>query len=174
MQNKNSKLYLLVGAIIAALCLTFSSKCVKDETSDQEAISFLIMVDQHEIDTANVVMEKLKDPGIIAFAKSITADHTMNKEQTLKLSGQKGIKAKDTSNIIEFRENAQNARSLLASSTQTEVDYINLMVKDHEKVLAKLASFIEKVRDTDLKKFLELTKEQVESHLSKLRNFKKK
>lgn len=168
---------LLTTGLLLAHCLMLSGCCTSSRAmkhheekiaADNEAIGFLLAVNQYEIDAAEAVIHKLHHENAIEFAKLMIHDHEKNLSETKHISHKNKIKPLETSEIIHLKEKVREALATLRSAEKdTEGEYVRLMVEGHRDALSKLDNYLENVRDLDLKRHLEATREHVAHHLEK-------
>jgi len=85
-----------------------------------------------------------------AFGKRMVADHSKANDELMALAEKKGVKLPPEKP---------------AKGWTSDKDYIDMMVKDHTKVLAEFQDEAKNGTDSDLKNFAERTAKTIEKHL---------
>jgi putative membrane protein len=103
-----------------------------------------------EVAMGKMAEEKGQSEGVKAFGKRMVADHSKANEELMALAEKKGMK-------LPGEKPAQQWSS--------DKDYMNMMVKDHEKDLSEFQAEASSGTDSDLKKFADRTAKVVQKHL---------
>ena len=103
-----------------------------------------------EVAMGKVAEEKAQNNDVKAFGKRMVSDHSKANTELMALAEKRGVK-------LPSEKPSQHWSS--------DKDYIDMMVKDHEKDLAEFQGEAGNGSDPDLKKFAERTAKMVQKHL---------
>lgn len=142
--------------------------------ADGDAVAFLLVVNQHEIDVANLVYDKLTNADVKAYADTMKTDHGKNKTDTETLAKNNNIAALENRGLNELKAHAKKDEDKLkALTTGVDKAYMESMVKGHEMVLRRITHFLAEVQNAALKTHLASTKDVVTQHLNKAKDIVK-
>lgn len=122
-----------------------------------------------EISMANLAISKTGNKEITDFANMMLKDHGAANDELIALARSKNITLPTTMS----KEN-QNRRNDLAEKTGSDFDkkYVDMMEKDHVKVLAFMEHEAMKGTDPDLKAFASKMMPVINSHINAIRKIK--
>jgi putative membrane protein len=103
-----------------------------------------------EVEWGKIAAENGQDADVKKFGNRMVADHSKANEELMTLAQEEGVKLPS--------EKA-------GGKWKSDKDYMDMMVKDHEKDLAEFESQAKEGTDPDLKKFAEKTSKVVKKHL---------
>jgi putative membrane protein len=103
-----------------------------------------------EVAMGKMAEEKAQNSDVKAFGKRMVTDHSKANNELMALAEKKGVKL-------------PNEKP--AKHWSSDKDYIDMMVKDHEKDLAEFQAEASNGSDPDLKKFADRTAKVVQKHL---------
>jgi putative membrane protein len=107
-----------------------------------------------EVAMGKMAEEKGQSEDVKAFGKRMVTDHSKANTELMSLAEKKGVKLPTEKAAKEWT---------------SDKDYMDAMVKDHEKDLAEFQGEANNGSDPDLKKFAERTAKVVEGHLKMAR-----
>ncbi len=165
---------LISAALITSSMITFAAD-EKERKKDGEALGWLIVVDENQIDLAKTAKTKKLDPAVIEYADLMIDESTKNLEQTNALSQKLSIPSAKNKDATKLEEKGQEKLKDMSKEDDKKFqkEYIKTMVKGHKDVLDELNDKIEDV-SADLKDHFKETKTKVESHLEKAKDLEKK
>lgn len=166
----------IIGLVAASLCLTgvafaqSETKKKSDDTSspaqatasgdtsakgpvtekDKKFIKKAAKGGMMEVEMGRMASENAKNDDVKAFGKRMMEDHSKVGEELKSIAEKKGVK-------MPHKKKEANWKS--------DKDYMDMMVKDHEKDLAEFQNEAKNGDDADLKAFAEKTAKVVEEHL---------
>lgn len=184
---------LALTAVLAASALAYADDAkMKPEAGDKmkpgtaklTPAEISILAHQHMVNMMEVEMGKhaQKNGGSQAvkdYAKMIVADHQKADQQVMALSKKKGINKMDKEPMTE-EEKRQHDESMAAMAKLkkmkgAEMDrmFLQMMITDHQREIAKLDTSMAQVQDADLKMLLEQVRPVLQSHEDKARELQK-
>ena len=150
---------LLITAVFCSAGLLLSAqKQNKDEEFAKEAADAGMM----EVKLGELAQSKGQSQEIKTLGQHMVTDHTKANEELKALAMKKNIVLPNA-----MSKDAQKSYDELSGKNGAEFDkaYAKMMVKDHEKVIAKFKKESEKGEDPDLKSWATKTLPTLEHHL---------
>lgn len=138
---------------------------------DSDIISWVIVLNKNEINSAKLALSKKLTPPVKNYAKLMLTDHSKNLAKTKSLS--KSLKLNDQASnnaIEELKSNGNEEIAELKPLNDHDFNnaYINAMIKDHQAGLSTLKKYINEVKQNSrLYSHLKNTAHHVEQHLEK-------
>ena len=111
-----------------------------------------------EVAMGRAASSRAQNNDVKQFAARMVADHSKANKELKSIASKKGL-------TLPSEEPSANFK--------TDADYMQMMVKDHEKVLAEFQQEAKSGSDPDLKKFADTTSKTVSQHLSMARQISK-
>jgi putative membrane protein len=161
------KSFRLVAAVTAALMFGPASA---QTAPDAEALATLMAVNDHEIKTAELAIDKKVSGPVLDYAKMMDDEHSKNQEQTRQLSQSAGVSPMESDKVAALKSKTKAERDRLAKleGAEFEAAYVDAMVKDHTEVLGKLdKELLPKAANPAVAAHLKTTREHVAMHLEK-------
>jgi putative membrane protein len=112
-----------------------------------------------EVEWGKLAAQNGKHADVKKFGNRMVADHSKANEELKGIAGTKGI---------------QLPAMPSAGKWKNDKDYVDMMVKDHEKDLAEFQAEAKDGSDADLKKFANKTSKVIEKHLSMIKEIQGK
>jgi putative membrane protein len=103
-----------------------------------------------EVEWGKLAAQNGQHPEVKKFGNRMVTDHS---------------KANDELTALAKKEGVQLPAAKSSGKRKSDKDYIDMMVKDHEKDLAAFQAEAKDGTDSDLKKFADKTSKMVENHL---------
>ncbi|WP_461790964.1 DUF4142 domain-containing protein [Pedobacter sp.] len=124
-----------------------------------------------EINFANLAISKTSNADIKTYANMMLKDHGAANDELMALA-----KSKNISLPVSMSSEHQKTRNELAEKSGTDFDklYLDVMEKDHVKVLAFMEHEAREGTDPDLKAFASKTVPVINAHLNAVRKIKEK
>ncbi len=124
-----------------------------------------------EINFANLAISKTSNADIKMYANMMLKDHSAANDELMALA-----KSKNISLPVSMSSEHQKTRNELAEKSGTDFDklYLDVMEKDHVKVLAFMEHEARDGTDPDLKAFASKTVPVINAHLNAVRKIKEK
>ena len=124
-----------------------------------------------EINFANLAISKTNNADVKMYANMMLKDHGAANDELTALA-----KSKNISLPVSMSSEHQKNRNELAEKTGADFDkkYLDLMEKDHVKVLAFMEHEAREGTDPDLKAFASKTVPVINAHLNAVRKIKEK
>jgi putative membrane protein len=123
-----------------------STLSAKDKTFMMNAAKGGMM----EVEWGKVAAQKGQSDDVKKFGNRMVADHSKANNELMALAAKKGVKLPSEKVNVKWK---------------SDKDYMDMMVKDHEKDLAEFQAEAKEGSDPDLKKFAEKTAKVVSKHL---------
>jgi len=129
---------------------------------DRQFVMNAVRGSEREVELGDLAKEKAQRPAIKEFAARMVADHG-NAVRALKaLAASKGLRVGDTK---AGNEQPSMERLTKLSSAQFDKEYVETMVKDHEKDVAEFRRMSQELQDPDLRTWVARTLPTLEEHL---------
>ena len=169
---KSISRFVIIGAIATSLCFvdwagaqtespkkgaaatsttesakTSSSLSEKDKTFIKKAAKGGAM----EVEMGNLAVQNAKSDDVKSFGKRMVTDHSKAGDELKAIAEKKGAKMPSKKPTVKWT---------------SDKEYMDMMVKDHEKDLAEFQAQAKEGTDADLKEFAEKTAKMVEEHLN--------
>jgi putative membrane protein len=122
----------------------------KDKSFMKEAAKGGMM----EVDMGKMAQQKGKSPEVKKIGSTMVADHSKANNELMAIAKKKGV---DLSK--------EKPKSHSMGDANFDKDYVNMMVKDHEKDLAAFQAEAKEGSDADVKAFASKTSSVIKKHL---------
>ena len=131
---------------------------------DQSFVQDAIKGNRAEVTLGKMVAAKTKDPSVKQFAQLMVKDHTQALSQLTQLAQQKSITVPEG-----LPEDAQQLQNKLQSETgrQFDKDYMDGMVKDHQKDVQEFQDQAQNAQDPEVKQLAAKLVPTLQEHLDK-------
>lgn len=141
-----------------------SSASNTSSNSDQQFINDAAKGNRAEIELGKLVESKAKDPGVKQFAKMMQTDHAKALGQLEQIAQSKNLTLPDG-----IPEDAQDLETKLSSESgkDMEKDYMDGMVKDHQKDVKDFQDATQTLQDNDVKQWAGNTLPTLQRHLQR-------
>jgi putative membrane protein len=144
-----------------------SSSASSSSTSsnpDRQFINDAAKGNRAEIELGKLVESKAKDPGVKQFAKMMQTDHAKALSQLEQIAQSRNLTLADG-----IPEDAQDLETKLSSESgkDMEKDYMDGMVKDHQKDVKDFKDATQSLQDNDVKQWAEKTLPTLQRHLQR-------
>jgi len=148
-----------------ALAATLSAPAFAEDKMSNDDASAMKQVAQsslNEIAAGKKGAEKAQSPDVKSFAQKMVDDHTKMFEDLRALAKTKGVALPQDANMKDLAQMKMIERK---SGAEFDKDYMEHMVKDHEKDLKDLESLAAKVKDAQFKAALQKATPKIKEHL---------
>jgi len=132
-----------------------SSVSAKDQMFIKKAAKGGMM----EVEMGNLAVQNAKSDDVKSFGKRMVTDHSKAGDELKSIAEKKGAKMPSKKPAVKWT---------------SDKEYMDMMVKDHEKDLAEFQAQAKEGTDSDLKEFAEKTAKMVEEHLNLAKETQKK
>jgi putative membrane protein len=151
--------------IIALFFLTLQIHAQPNQ--DGEIMAFLIVVNNHEIATAQKVINKALKKEVISFAHLMIRDHSNNLRDTQNIKNKYKIPELQNAKIQNLKGKSKKEQQKISSlkGSTLEKSYIKAMVAGHSDVLREIDKYMRTVKNQYLRKHLLKTRPHVAHHL---------
>lgn len=112
-----------------------------------------------EVEWGKWAAEKAEHADVKKFGNRMVTDHSKANNELMSLAGKKGVKLPAHKTHGKWK---------------SDKDYMDMMVKDHEKDLAEFQAEAKEGSDPDLKKWSEKTSKMIEKHLAQAKQIQSK
>ncbi|MEW5853740.1 MAG: DUF4142 domain-containing protein [Myxococcota bacterium] len=119
-----------------------------------------------EVELGRMMVDKATTPEVKQFAQMMVEHHSRTNDQLRQIAQQKGVEfptAVDNDMLNKLQK---------MSGNKLEKEYISNMVKDHRKDVDYFEKQADKVKDPDLKQFVNTTLPTLQQHLSEAQRIK--
>jgi putative membrane protein len=113
---------------------------------------------QMEVEMGKMAAQNAQNADVKKFGNRMVTDHSKANNELMSLASEEGVKLPGAK----------------AGKWKSDKDYMNDMVKDHEKDLAEFQEEAKNGNDADLKKFAEKTSKVVSKHLQMAKDIQAK
>lgn len=157
--------------------LVFSAGALAADTNpkDNNAIAWLIVVNQNEIDMGNEAKNRKINDDVIEFANFMVEEHTANLNKTQELGTSNNIEPiKDSKTERMEKDGTKKLGDMKKlDDAKFQKEYVKTMVKGHKDVLSSLDKYAKGISE-NLKEHFAETRTHIENHLEKAKELEKK
>lgn len=141
-----------------------SSSSTSASNPDQQFINDAAKGNRAEVELGKLVESKATNPSVKQFAKMMQTDHAKALSQLEQVAQSRNITLPDG-----IPDDAQDLETKLSSESgkQLEKDYMDGMVKDHQKDVKDFQDATQNLRDNDVKQWAQKTLPTLQRHLQK-------
>lgn len=141
-----------------------SNSSTSASNPDQQFINDAAKGNRAEVELGKLVESKATNPSVKQFAKMMQTDHAKALSQLEQVAQSKNITLPDG-----IPDDAQDLETKLSSESgkQLEKDYMDGMVKDHQKDVKDFQDATQNLRDNDVKQWAQKTLPTLQRHLQK-------
>jgi putative membrane protein len=134
--------------------------------SDQAFVTKAAQGNSAEVALGKIVADKTKDPSVKQFAQMMVKDHTAALNELQELAQSKNLNFND-----DLPDDAKALQTKLSSDTgkQLDKDYMDDMLKDHQKDVQEFTDQSQMAKDPDVKQWASKTLPILQKHLEKAR-----
>ena len=157
-----------IGASSGALDTAGSSGSTTGEMSDAQIFGFTSLVDNAEVEAAQLAKEKGSNAQVKEYADMMIADHSKNAREAGELAQQLGVNPSDPASDEMKRAHEELMNKLNAASGMAfDTTYMSGMVMGHQSALQRLNEAMNATEEAQLREFLNTTRETVQKHLER-------
>ena len=149
---------LALAAFVAAPVLAQD----KMSNDDQAAMKQLASANLAEIQSGKMAASKAQNPEVKSFAQKMVDDHGKMLEDLKSLAKSKGVALPDNAPVKEM---AQSKLLEHKSGAEFDKDYMEHMVKDHEKNAKDTENIAAKAKDPQFKSAVQQANAKIREHL---------
>lgn len=137
------------------------------------------LLNQTEIDLARLAMKQSKSGAVKKYAQMILTDHTTADRHIMAFAKKKGVTiGKDMAANDAFDQEKKDAKEMAThmktlKGADFDREYLDMMVKDHEKELTNLEGDVARIQDSALATLLTDMKPVLQRHADKARDLQK-
>ncbi|MDN3588841.1 DUF4142 domain-containing protein [Pedobacter aquatilis] len=124
-----------------------------------------------EVDLAIIAQQKTKNSEVNEFAAMMIADHTMANEELKALAAKKNITLPSSVGKDELKIKDELTRK---EAKDFDRAYVDAMVKDHKNDIKLFEDGSKKLKDNELKAFVDRTLPTLKKHLADIQELQKK
>lgn len=123
-----------------------------------------------EVSLSRLALEKSSNAAVKRYADMMVNDHTGANDQVKMLAAQKNV----TLPADVSDENRKKADDLMKKTGRDfDKEYVDIMVKDHEKTINMFESAVNNVKDADVVAFANNTLPKLRTHLDEIKAIQK-
>lgn len=165
---------LKIATVFSILFINFNAHALPDESQiitkesqDSIIVAMLDTFNKNEILLANLALKQGHSQQVKDYAKMMRHDHSKNYIDTRQIAKDEKISPVSNETITSMQKEAQDKLSELKKLKGLDFDksYMQLMQKEHVKVIEELEDMIKNAQNEELKQHLKTTKEHVSHHL---------
>lgn len=161
----------LVAALAGALCISSASAAEKTDTGSATDTTFIMKAangGMTEVTLGKIAAEKGASQEIKDFGNQMVKDHSKANDQLKEVAGKMSVEVPAK---MDAKHEAMVAKLSRMSGAAFDQAYAKAMVKDHEEDVAEFQAADRKVKNADLKKFIENTVPVMKEHLEMIKKF---
>ena len=148
---------LALAAFVAAPALAQNMS-----NDDQAAMKQLASANLAEIETGKMAASKAQSPDVKKFAEHMVQDHTTMLDDLKSLAKSKGVALPDNAPVKDMAQAKLLERK---SGAEFDKDYMEHMVKDHEKDVKDTENIAAKAQDPQFKSAVQQAHAKISEHL---------
>jgi putative membrane protein len=143
----------------------------KTDVSDAQILGIADTANSGEIEQANIALSKAQKDSVKQFAQLMVKDHTAAKEKGKVVGRELGLTPAPSALANGIEKDGDAVTSQLEKATPSDFDmtYLQLQVREHEKVLKAIDGLIPKADAQQVKGLLTDMRGHVEHHLATAR-----
>ena len=149
---------LALAAFVAAPVLAQD----KMSNDDQAAMKQLASANIAEIEAGKMAASKAQSPDVKKFAQQMVQDHSKMLDDLKSLAKSKGVALPDNA---PMKDMAQSKLLERKSGAEFDKDYMEHMVKDHEKDVKDTENIAAKAKDPQFKSAVQQANAKIKEHL---------
>ena len=153
---------LIHALALAALVTAPAFAQQKMSNDDQAAMKQLASANLAEIDAGKMAAAKAQSPDVKKFAQQMVHDHSKMLEDLKSLAKTKGVALPDNAPIKDMAQTKLLERK---SGAEFDKDYMEHMVKDHEKDVKETENIAAKAQDPQFKSAVQQANAKIREHL---------
>src|SRR4051812_16844943 len=134
----------------------------KMSNDDQAAMKQLASANLAEIQSGKMAASKAQNPEVKSFAQKMVDDHGKMLEDLKSLAKSKGVALPDNAPVKEMAQSKLLERK---SGAEFDKDYMDHMVKDHEKDVKDTENIAAKAKDPQFKSAVQQANAKIREHL---------
>lgn len=157
-----------IGTSSGALDTAGTAGAAGEEMSDAQIFGFTNMVDQGEVEAGELAREKGRHAQVKEYASMMINEHSAHLREAGEVAQRVGTNPAAPSNDELGRRHEQLMTSLRdASGAAFDSLYMNGMVMEHQAALQRLNTAMNATESTELREFLNTTRQAVQKHLER-------
>ena len=165
---KANKLNSCLAAVATALICT--APAVRADVVTSKENSFIkdsLEASMAETKLAEIAQTKATRPDIKAYAKMLVEHHSASNAELKKLADMKGVKYEDA---LSVRHSSAVDKFDKYDGKEFDKDFLDQMIKDHEKVIKDFEDTSKDAKDSDVKKTIDKMLPVLRGHLDKAKS----
>jgi len=161
---KHNKLNSCLAAVTAALICAVPSRAADVSGKEKSFIKDALEASMAETKLGEVAQTKATRADIKAYAKMLVEHHSASNAELKKLADIKGVKYEDA---LSIRHSSTVDKFDKYSGNEFDKDFLDQMVKDHEKVIKDFEDASKDAKDPDVKALIDKLLPVLRGHLDK-------
>src|SRR5438093_3046626 len=153
--------YLTALALSASLSVPAFSQ--KMDNNDAAAMKQLAQANLNEIEAGKMAAAKAQNPEVKQFGQKMADDHARMFEDLKRLAKTKDVAMPDKAALKDLAQNKQLERK---SGADFDREFMDHMVKGHEKALLEVNATAAKAKDPEVKSAAQQAAYKIQDHLS--------
>ena len=134
----------------------------KMDNDDISALKQLVQANLTEVAAGKMAQEKAQSPDVKNFGQKMVTDHGKMAEELKALAKKKDVAAPQDANLKDMAQMKLMERK---SGAEFDKDYMEHMVKDHEKDVKDTENIAAKAKDPQLKSAVQQANAKIREHL---------
>lgn len=134
----------------------------KMDNDDASALKQLVQANLTEVAAGKMAQEKAQSPDVKSFGQKMVTDHGRMAEELKSLAKKKGVAAPQDANLKDMAQMKLMERK---SGAEFDRDFMEHMVKDHEKDIKDAESIAGKAKDAEFKAAVQKAIPVMKQHL---------
>lgn len=152
----------LISAVALAAFIAAPAYGQNMSNDDQAAMKQLASDNLAEINAGKMAATKAQSPDVKKFAEHMVQDHTKMLEDLKSMAKSKGVALPDNAPI---KDTAQSKLLERKSGAEFDKDFMEHMVKDHEKAVKETENIAAKTQDPQFKSAVQQANAKIREHL---------
>jgi len=168
----------IVGAMALGMCAFVPSvRAADDNKLDSGDLKFIRDAAQggmEEVALGRVAAEKGTSEDVKKFGQHMVDDHSKANDELMTLATNKGVDLSADKPKMEKKDQKAVDKLSKKEGADFDKDYVDLMVKDHEKDVDEFQKASVNLKDEDLKKWAAQTLPTLQAHLNMVKDLQAK
>jgi putative membrane protein len=151
-----------ITAVALGALLSIPAFAQKMDNNDAAALKQLVQANLNEVEAGKLGASKAQSPAVKQFGQKMVDDHGKMVQELTGLAKRKDVAAPDKASLKDL---AQMKLLELKSGADFDHEYMDHMVKDHEKDLKDVQAIAEKAKDAEFKAAVQKAIPVIQQHL---------
>jgi putative membrane protein len=151
-----------ISALALASLVSFPAFAQKADNDDASAMKQVAQANLNEIAAGKTASSKAQSPDVKNFAQKMVTDHSQMLDEMRSLAKKKDVSLPQDANMKDMAQMKLMERK---SGADFDREFMEHMVKDHEKTLKDVQGIAAKAKDAEFKAALQKAEPKIKEHL---------